>query len=127
MLHRRNSRRHRGRARNIGRWPDGLQLFHDPGELGKIGQIWFVESLGDDEARTGRRLRENLQDLLVARLMKLRLIRGPGGAGWERYRRDGLALSVTEQPLAASLNPSRSERKVGAYRGRHDKAAARAG
>jgi hypothetical protein len=51
-----------------------LQLFHDPGVLGKIGQVWFVESLGDDEAHSGRRLRENLQDLLVARSLKLRVV-----------------------------------------------------
>jgi hypothetical protein len=51
-----------------------LQLLHSPGELGKIGQIWFVESLTEDDVHTARRLRENLQDLLTARSRKLRVV-----------------------------------------------------
>ncbi len=55
-----------------------LQLFHMPGELGKIGQVWFVESLTEDDVHTARRLREDLQDLLTARAMRLRVeIRSP--------------------------------------------------
>ncbi len=51
-----------------------LQLFHSPGELGTIGQVWFVESLTTDDVHTARRLRENLQDLLAARSRRLRVV-----------------------------------------------------
>jgi hypothetical protein len=51
-----------------------LQLFNDPGELGKIGQVWFIESLADDDIHTGRRLREDLEDLRTARRLKLRVV-----------------------------------------------------
>jgi hypothetical protein len=51
-----------------------IQLFSDPGELGKIGQVWFVESLADDDStHTARRLREDLQDVLDARARRLRV------------------------------------------------------
>lgn len=51
-----------------------VQLLNEPGELGKIGQVWFVESLADDDpTHTARRLREDLQDVLYARARKLRV------------------------------------------------------
>jgi hypothetical protein len=40
--------------------------------LGRIGQVWFVESL--TEFHTGRRLRESLEDMLAARSIKLRVV-----------------------------------------------------
>ena len=49
-----------------------VQLFNEPGELGKIGQVWFVESLADDDpTHTARRLREDLRDVLDAQARKL--------------------------------------------------------
>jgi hypothetical protein len=79
-----------------------LQLFHNPGELGKIGQVWFVESLTDDDTHTGRRLRENLQDLLAARSIKLRVVlRSP------RTRAEFLAVleELRASVAATGLNP----------------------
>lgn len=51
-----------------------VQLFNEPGELGTIGQVWFVESLAaNDFTHTARRLREDLRDVLDARARKLRV------------------------------------------------------
>jgi hypothetical protein len=79
-----------------------IQLFNDPGVLGKIGQVWFVESLGDGESQTGRHLRENLQDLLIAREMRVRIVLRRVANRSELFTvLDELCASV----LATGLNP----------------------
>jgi hypothetical protein len=83
--------------------PDRLQLFHEPGELGKIGQVWFVESLADeDPTHIARRLREDLEDLLAARGIRLRVVlRTPANRTEFFAVLDELRASV----VATGLNP----------------------
>lgn len=80
-----------------------IQLFNEPGELGKIGQVWFVESLADDDpTHIARRLREDLEDLLIARGMKLRVVlRIPANRAEFFAVLEELRASV----LATGLNP----------------------
>jgi hypothetical protein len=49
-------------------------LFYNPGELAKVGQIWIVDSLGDDDRQTGRRLREDLEDHITVRNLTVPVI-----------------------------------------------------
>src|ERR1700679_2798814 len=79
-----------------------LQLLNEPGELGKIGQVWFIESLADDEMHTGRRLREDLQDLIAARRIKLRvMLRSPANRAEFFATLEEVRASI----VATGLNP----------------------
>jgi hypothetical protein len=80
-----------------------IQLFNEPGELGKIGQVWFVESLADDDpTHIARRLREDLEDLLTARRMKLRVVlRTPAN----RAQFFAVLEELRTSAVATGLNP----------------------
>jgi hypothetical protein len=41
--------------------------FHHPGQLASIGQMYIVDSLSPNDRQTGRRLREDVEDLLASR------------------------------------------------------------
>jgi hypothetical protein len=80
--------------------PGRLQLFNEPGELAKIGQVWFVESV--TEGHTGRRLRESLEDLLATTSRRIKVVfRTP------RNRAELLAVleELRVDVLASRLNP----------------------
>src|SRR5271163_2329196 len=83
--------------------PDRLQLFHEPGELGKIGQLWFVESLAvDDPTHIARRLREDIEGLLAARGTRLRVVlRNPAN----RAEFFAVLQELQASVLATGLNP----------------------
>jgi hypothetical protein len=83
--------------------PDRLQLFHEPGTLGKIGQIWFVESLADDDpTHLARRLREDIEGLLAARGIRLRVVlRTPGN----RAEFFAVLQELRASVVATGLNP----------------------
>jgi hypothetical protein len=80
-----------------------LQLFNNPRELGKIGQVWFVESLADDDpTHIAGRLREDLEDLLAARGRKLRVVlRRPTN----RLEFSAVLEELRASVVATGLNP----------------------
>lgn len=50
------------------------------GELMKVGQVWVIESLGEDDCHTGRWIREHLEDLFLARGLNVKVtFRAVGG------------------------------------------------
>jgi hypothetical protein len=49
------------------------RLYPARGELAKVGQVWIIESLADDERHTGRAIREHLLDLFAARNLPLKV------------------------------------------------------
>jgi hypothetical protein len=53
--------------------PLNFLKYHQPGELGKVGQLCIIESLGVLDKKTGRRLRDELEPHLLMKDIKLRV------------------------------------------------------
>jgi hypothetical protein len=53
--------------------PLHILKYHQPGELGKVGQLCIIESLGVLDKKTGRRLRDDLEPQLLMNDVKLKV------------------------------------------------------